>query len=342
MSVVTVVGAGMMGSALSFPLCDNGHEVRLVGTMLDREIIDSIRKTGFHPTLKRQLPDGVRCFQLDELGEALNGVDIIVGGVSSFGVDWFVSDVVPRLPAGVPVLSVTKGMANAKAGELVTFPSLLKAAAPQIVFSAVGGPCTSYELADRVQTTVCFCGEDLPVLEQLRKVFRTDYYHVSVSTDVTGVELAVALKNAYALAVTLAVGMSKSAGLPPQYNSQAALFGQGVAEMRELLALFGGGEDNIVWGAGDLYVTVFGGRTRALGTLLGEGFRFDDAIAQLAGVTLESVVITSRVARALREKVDQGVVKANHFPLLLHVDEIINSGAELNVPWQAFERVSAR
>jgi len=44
----------------------------------------------------------------------------------------------------------------------------------------------------------------------------------------------------------------------------------------------------------------------------------------------------------LREKVDQGVAKANHFPLLLHVDEIINSGAELNVPWQAFERVSAR
>ena len=39
MSVVTIVGAGMMGSALAFPARENGHEIRLVGTHLDREII---------------------------------------------------------------------------------------------------------------------------------------------------------------------------------------------------------------------------------------------------------------------------------------------------------------
>jgi len=330
----------MMGSALSFPTRDNGHEVRLVGTMLDRQIIDEVRTTGFHPTLKRELPDGVKCFQLEELDDALDGADLVIGGVSSFGVDWFADDIVPRLPKGVPVLSVTKGMANAQPGQLTTFPALLKARAPATDFCAVGGPCTSYELADRVQTTVCFCGKNLSLLEQLRAILRTDYYHISLSTDVTGVELAVALKNAYALAVTLAVGMSEAKGLPQQYNSQAALFGQGVAEMRQLLALFGGGDENIVWGAGDLYVTVFGGRTRQLGTLLGEGLAFEDAITQLAGVTLESVVIASRVAKALREKVQLRVAQADQFPLLLHVDEIINSKVKVDVPWNDFERVS--
>ena len=49
MSIVTIVGAGMMGSALAFPARENGHEVRLVGTHLDREIIDVSRKTGRHP-----------------------------------------------------------------------------------------------------------------------------------------------------------------------------------------------------------------------------------------------------------------------------------------------------
>ena len=40
MAIVTIVGAGMMGSALAFPARENGHTVRIVGTHLDREIID--------------------------------------------------------------------------------------------------------------------------------------------------------------------------------------------------------------------------------------------------------------------------------------------------------------
>ena len=39
MKTITIIGAGMMGSALAFPARENGHEVRLVGTHLDREII---------------------------------------------------------------------------------------------------------------------------------------------------------------------------------------------------------------------------------------------------------------------------------------------------------------
>jgi len=38
--VVTIIGAGMMGSALAFPAAENGHEVRLVGSPLDDDIID--------------------------------------------------------------------------------------------------------------------------------------------------------------------------------------------------------------------------------------------------------------------------------------------------------------
>ena len=34
MSVVTLMGSGQMASALTFPLFENGHEVRLVGALL--------------------------------------------------------------------------------------------------------------------------------------------------------------------------------------------------------------------------------------------------------------------------------------------------------------------
>ena len=46
MSVITVVGSGQRGSAMSVPARHNGHEVRLVGTPLDREVIDRLYELG--------------------------------------------------------------------------------------------------------------------------------------------------------------------------------------------------------------------------------------------------------------------------------------------------------
>ena len=61
MGVITIVGAGMMGSAMCFPAADNGHEVRLVG-IHNRESIDSVKACGYHTTLKRTLPEGVKAY----------------------------------------------------------------------------------------------------------------------------------------------------------------------------------------------------------------------------------------------------------------------------------------
>ena len=106
-----------------------------------------------------------------------------------------------------------------------------------------------------------------------------------------------------------------------------------------MLALIGGGPENIIHGAGDLYVTIFGGRTRRIGTLLGRGLTFDQAMEELKGVTLESIVIATRTARAVRKLAERGMVSLDDYPLLMHVDEIINRGAEVNIPWEKFTTV---
>jgi glycerol-3-phosphate dehydrogenase (NAD(P)+) len=173
-------------------------------------------------------------------------------------------------------------------------------------------------------------------LRALKAMLSTDFYHVSLSADVTGVECAVAMKNAYALGVTLAVGLAERLDGKQHYNSQAALFGQSVREMRKLLALTGGGDDNIIFGAGDLYVTIFGGRTRLIGTLLGRGLSFEEAMKELSGVTLESIVIATRTAQAVKALIACGKAQAASFPLLLHIDDIINGNAPVAIPWAAF------
>jgi glycerol-3-phosphate dehydrogenase (NAD(P)+) len=338
---IVIIGAGMMGSALSIPACDNGNTVRIVGTHLDRAVIDHARAHHEHPAMKRKLPDNITYYQIEEIKTALIGADLVIGGVSSFGVDWFAETILPLIPESVPILSVTKGLLDLPDGTLLTFPQVYKQRTNRkLSFNAIGGPCTSYELADRRHSAVTFCGDDPAILRQLKAMLETDYYHISISTDVIGVECAVAMKNAYALGVTLAVGMiekEEGEGCTQAYNPQAAIFGQSVREMAKILKLIGGKEQNIVYAAGDLYVTIFGGRTRKLGTLLGRGLSFSQAMAELSGITLESVSIATRTIRAMEALAQRGIVRREEFPLLNHVGKLLREEKTDGVPFDKFE-----
>ena len=332
----------MMGSAIGIPAAQNGHEVRLVGTPLDREIIDHARRTGCHLTMKRPLPESYRYYQFEEMGEALRGADLLVGGVSSFGVDWFCENVLKVIDPSLPVLTVTKGMTDDEDGGLHVYPEIFeqRSGCRGLRLNAVGGPCTSYELADLDDTEVVFCGQDPKLLRWIRSLFETDYYHVSISTDVVGIEAAVAMKNAYALGVALAVGLAekRDGKIGAQhYNSQAALFGQSAREMTLLLEHMGARKESVLTGIGDLYVTIYGGRTRRIGTLLGRGLSYEQAMAELQGVTLESIVIATRLARAVQKKIEKGELNAGDLPLLRHIHEIIVEHKPVDIPWNDFE-----
>lgn len=66
--------------------------------------------------------------------------------------------------------------------------------------------------------------------------------------------------------------------------------------------------ENLTVGAGDLYVTVYGGRTRLDGILLGKGLNTDETKEELKGVTLESLVVASRVAKAVKKSAEKGLL----------------------------------
>ncbi|MBQ9921694.1 MAG: glycerol-3-phosphate dehydrogenase [Clostridia bacterium] len=344
MAIVTIIGAGMMGSALAFPARENGNAVRIVGTPLDRDIIDACIKTNTHPKHKKPFPDGVEYYQIEDVETAIEGADLIIGGVSSFGVDWFGDFVLPKIPETTPILTVTKGLMDTPEGELLTYPEVWRRVAEKngkkYSLNAVGGPCTSYELVAHDQTEVAFCGDDMETLKKIKKIMATNYYHISLSTDVVGIESAVALKNGYALAVALTIGLNqKEFGIDSElhFNSQAAIFGQAVKEMYKLLDYQGAATlENMSVGYGDLYVTVYGGRTRLAGILLGRGLAIDEVKAELNGVTLESLVVADRVARAIRIAAEKGKLDTADFPLLCHVDDIVRKKVAVNIPWEEF------
>ena len=202
----------MMGSALAFPAAENGNEVHIVGTCLDDEIIDGYIKTRKHEKFCRPFPENVQFHYFKDWQEVTEGSDFVIGGVSSFGVDWFLEEILTKLDPSVPVLSVTKGLRATEDGTLMSYPGFWEAELAKRgirrEICAIGGPCTSYELVFMDPSEVAFCGKDPQVLRMMKEAMQRPYYHISLTDDVIGLESAVALKNAYAMAVTLAVGLN--------------------------------------------------------------------------------------------------------------------------------------
>lgn len=346
MGTITIIGAGAMGTAMAWPSADNGHLVRLVGTPLDAAIISGIRADRIHPKLKRPVPENVVPFDDSQILEALRDTDLVISGVSSLGVDWFADTIGPHLDPEVPLIAVTKGLVGNTSGKIITLPDYLEGrikaqTGRQLGCNAITGPCIAQELAARRHTCVVFCGRDLAVLEETRAMLQTNYYQIAVSEELTSLEICAAMKNAYAVAINLAVGEFEVVGMDGNahyYNPQAALFAQGMREMELLLTVLGGNPKTTIGlpGSGDLYVTVFGGRSARLGKMLGKGMTYRAALEELAGETLESVEITRQVCLALPALEKEGKVPVDSFPLLKHLWRMIKFNQPAPIPWDDF------
>ncbi|WP_054952585.1 NAD(P)H-dependent glycerol-3-phosphate dehydrogenase [Flaviflexus massiliensis] len=349
MATIVVLGAGIMGTALSFPASENGHEVRLVGTFLDREIIDSIQTTGVHPDLGLKVNEGVTAYQLEQAEEAFEGADVVMSGVNSFGVEWIGEQLATLLKPGQKFLCITKGMrADEETGELQLLPHKIQEylspeQIEQVSWNAITGPSIAGELAVHHDTAVVFCGHDKDDLEYLADLFRTDYYHVWTSTDFIGHETGAATKNIYAFAAGFAEGLLKSQGKENNkyvmYNYGAAIFAQGQRELRNFVKLMGGNPDSAdgLGGVGDMFVTSMGGRNVKAGTLVGQGIPFSEVRDQhMKGVTLEGVAAIKVIGKALGPLTDRGVIKPEEYPLCRFLYSVVAEDAPLEIPWDKF------
>ena len=346
MAVITVVGAGMMGSALCVPLADRGHEVRLVGTPFDRHLIARILEDGHHLGLRQALPRELRAFQVDELATALDGADAVALGVSSAGVRWAGQAVGPLLRPGMPLFSITKGL-EWDGERLRVLPDVLAAELPAslretVAPAAIAGPCIAGELARRVPTCVVLTGRNRASLETIAGLVRTSYYRVFLSDDLEGVEICAALKNAFAMGVAFGAGLHERHGGVPgsiaMHNYESAVMAQAIGEMMRVIEVTGGRPSTAAGlaGVGDLDVTNNGGRTGRFGKWLGLGLSLPDAVARMDGATLECLEILAVMRTAMTALKERGVLGAKELPLLHEMTRVALDGASLEMPFDAF------
>lgn len=286
---ITILGAGFMGSALTIPATDNGHEVALWGTWLDGHLVEAVQRGEPHPKLRLPLPPCVRVFPHAELGEALRKADLIVSAVTSEGALPVLARALPYLTPGTPMLSVSKGLLRRRTGRVDTISASILERLPRAVrrhfgLVVVGGPSKAMELARRVPTGVCYASHDAAARRLARELFQTAYYSIQETTDVRGLEICSAFKNAYAIAIGLCDGLVKAGRWEAVHNTKAALFAQAIGEIGTLVRRVRGDMDTVMGlgAVGDLFVTGVAGRNRTFGEIRGAGMATGEVVEELA------------------------------------------------------------
>ena len=264
MSKILIIGAGSMGSAFTFPCVDNKHKVTLVGSPLENDQIENLKRDMTHKHLNCKLSDKIVFLKSENLkNEINNSYDVVVVGINSKGIDW-ISTELNSINSKAPILLLTKGL-SIKNDKLQILTKLFKN--PNV--TAVAGPCLAKDLSKRNKTGVVFTNKNIRSAEEIGKLVKTNYYFMDFSDDVIGVEMCAAIKNLY----SMVIGSSKD------LNTAAILMQKSVLEMGKFIKLFGGLEETVygLAGLGDLYVSIAGGRNRRMGQYLGAGHLYSEA-----------------------------------------------------------------
>lgn len=289
---VAVLGNGGWGTALALLAHGGGSDVRIWG--VDADYVGETARSRTNPRYlpRVTIPDGI--LLTSDAAAASRGATLLVSAVPTQFLRATMTRLAPSLPAGIAVVSVTKGLENAT---LLRPTEILRATLGPRPLAALSGPSHAEEVARGLPASVVVASDDAALAARVQQVFSGESFRVYASGDVLGVEAAAAVKNVIAIAAGICDGL----GLGD--NAKAALVTRGNAEIARLGRALGARPETFAGlaGIGDLITTCTSlhGRNRAVGERLGRGESIDAILGSMVQVaegvrTAESVVGLAR------------------------------------------------
>ena len=347
MSKIVIIGAGAMGSAFAIPCLDNNHDINIIGTHLENDFIDNLKKKdNFHSGLNIHIPNGVKIFKFEKFEELLKSkVDLLVLAISSKGIDW-VSDQLSIIykDKKIPeLLMLTKGLSIYKNDYELLVDKLIRLLSlkgiKNLNVSAVGGPCLASGLANKVHSSVVIANKDISTAKKIANMLNTNYYHTSYSDDINGVEVSAAIKNIFSMAVGAAKGLcsknvSNEVREKNYLNTASAIIKQSIYEMEIFVEHLKGRKETVkgLAGLGDLYVSSGGGRNAKMGSYIGEGLTFSEAKkTKMEKVTVEGADLAKEISEKVKKDFDK-----KKLPLMLGMINAIVNDKKLDFDWESF------
>jgi glycerol-3-phosphate dehydrogenase (NAD(P)+) len=224
-----------------------------------------------------------------------------------------VTDLVPLLPAGMPLVACAKGIEH---GSHKFMTEIIAECAPDAVPAILSGPSFAADVARGLPTAVTIAATDAAVAQALALAMNSGSFRPYHSTDVRGVELGGATKNVLAIAAGIVDGKKLGA------SALAAMTTRGFAELVRFGKAYGARIETMhgLSGLGDLILTCGTSQSRnfSFGAALGRGESIDTAshgklaegfftapvlmeMAQAKGVEMP---ISAAVAAILEGKID--------------------------------------
>jgi glycerol-3-phosphate dehydrogenase (NAD(P)+) len=342
MKKIVIIGAGAMGTAFAVPCIENKNDVTIVGTHLENELIDNINSNNkIHPALKTQLSNEIKFEKFEKLQSILeHDLDIVVCGVSSAGIEWFVKQISKNYKDTISLVLLTKGLSILDS-ELSTLSDkiknlLKKEGHSEVNISAIKGPCLAAGLANKMRTGTVIANNNIEESQSLKEIISTNYYSTEISEDITGVELSGAIKNIYSMLIGASEGLSNSEAskeIQSKYflNTAASLIHRSISEMVEFVSHYGGKPETVygLAGLGDLYVSAIGGRNSLMGKYLGEGYLYNEAKEKfMKNVTVEGAQLALEIGPKILQDLNP-----KHFPLMFSVLQTICENKKLKISW---------
>uniref|UniRef100_A0A7C5U923 Glycerol-3-phosphate dehydrogenase [NAD(P)+] n=1 Tax=Fervidobacterium nodosum TaxID=2424 RepID=A0A7C5U923_9BACT len=249
-----ILGAGSWGCTIAQLLNDNGHDV-LLWAHTD-ELAAKLSETKAMP----HVPD----VKLDVpvTSDISNGkfFDVIVIATPT----QFIRNVLEKIDYKPNVvLNLSKGIEISTGKRISEIVSEILGCD----YAILSGPSHAEEVALRLPTAVVVAGKYADIFQ---KEFSNEYFRVYLHNDITGIELAGALKNVIAIAAGIVDGLGG------WDNAKAALITRGLYEITKFSTHFGA--DPITFmglaGIGDLVVTCGSkhSRNRRYGEMIAKGF----------------------------------------------------------------------
>lgn len=274
-----------------------------------------------------RVPESVRLTANDD--DCFDGCTLILSAIPTQYMRSIWQRLKPHVPAGVPIISVAKGIENSS----LLRPTQIIAdvlGGKQLVdgqwvgpvcdwpLVALSGPNIAAEIARYLPATAVAASDDATIAQRVQATFSTQWFRVYTNNDVIGVELAGAIKNVIALAAGVLDGLAAG------NNAKAALVTRGLVEIIRLGVAMGAREATFhgLAGLGDLITTCVSpeGRNRRVGEQIGRGAKLNDILATMESVA-EGVPTTQSVLQlAQRFKVAMPITEAVHSVLFENRD----------------------
>ncbi|TYJ38323.1 hypothetical protein E1A91_A05G436200v1 [Gossypium mustelinum] len=292
---VVVLGGGSFGTAMAAHVANRKAQMEVSMLVRDPALPENVTATSDAKT-------------------ALLGADYCLHAVPVQFSTSFLEGIAEHVDPGLPFISLSKGLElNTLRMMSQIIPQALKN--PRQPFIALSGPSFVLELMNKLPTAMVVASKDKKLAHAVQQLLSCSHLRISTSRDVTGVEIAGALKNVLAIAAGIVEGMNLG------NNSMAALVAQGCSEIRWLATKMGGKPATITGlsGTGDIMLTCFVNlsRNKRVGVRLGSGEKLEDILSSMNQVA--EGVSTAGAVIALAQKYN---VK---MPVLTAVARIMDS-----------------